>query len=503
MAERVFFIAVVLLSVAPIWSVYYLPQLDLPQHVLMTHVVAARSYDAGPQYHGHLEFRSLRAPYALLYLAAIPLVGIMPAIYAIKLLLTAAVAGTALALRWLLRRLGRDPWALYFGFPFIFSTLYVAGFISYLMGIPIALVLTGLLLEEPRTTARNWLPRLALMSVLLWAHPVLFAAMAASSALLVALAAYRREITVSNAAAACGWIAAPALYLILWSPSQIGSADVQWWRDKGLQLRLFWYNLGAYNLGVLRDPFWLPKLPLLAWLLWSAARAGAGWRAPSPADPPPEKPDPRVVSLFAVVGLLCFFVAILPEWVSRLMVTPSFRLTPVALLLASALLGRSFTRPPVARILLAMWCVAVLGGNAVLAWRYDRAMDGFVRLVRQMDAQQVVATLYEGRENQLFHHTIAYYHVEKGGISPRTFLNVAYVQHMPAALTPPFPWKGAQWITDGGNPLTDPEGGVFRYVLAKTSRSDAEHLPEVDFPHHRLKARSEGWLLFERKGAGE
>src|SRR5512140_1614627 len=108
--ERYVWIAIVAVSLLPLWSVYFPPLLDFPEHVLLTQVVATRHYDAGPSYGGHLELRSLWAPYSLFYFLAVPLARLVPAMWAVRIVLSLIVAATGLALRWLVRAFSADPY---------------------------------------------------------------------------------------------------------------------------------------------------------------------------------------------------------------------------------------------------------------------------------------------------------------------------------------------------------------------------------------------------------
>lgn len=210
--------------------------------------------------------------------------------------------------------------------------------------------------------------------------------------------------------------------------------------------------------------------------------------------------DGAAVRAVAGGALLLFaFILVLPEYFSGHLMVPAWRLAPVALLLTSLLLPPRFSRPWPARILLILWCFGVLGATALLAVRFDRQMDGFVNVARQMEPHRTAVLLLEGAENDLFYHALAYYHLEKGGLSPRIWLVTPSSQHSPARLLPPFPWGDIDWEKSGPAPLTGPAGRAFDYVVVKTWRTKADPLPPAP-PYHRLQARYGGWLLYERRG---
>lgn len=253
--ERWSFFAAIVLALFPIWGVYYPPLLDFPEHALTAQVIAQRGYDAGPDYHGRLVIHNLAAPYSLLYVLALPLARVMPAIWAVKLVLAACLVATAVALRRLLRCLGSDPFAFYFGFPFLFGIAYLGGFIPYLLGIPIGLVLAEWLLRRPRTTPRNFLPRVGLMFLLLWAHPMAYAVLAPVLALMLLILALHGRVSTRNWLASAVLLAAPALYLAVWTPAATVSREVRLEAEvgalEGLRVEPGCLSVGSVRAGLL------------------------------------------------------------------------------------------------------------------------------------------------------------------------------------------------------------------------------------------------------------
>jgi hypothetical protein len=498
--ERGLFFAAILLAVFPIWGVYFPLGLDLPEHALVMQVVASGRYDAGPDYHGQLCFNPLWAPYSLLYVAAIPLVRAANALVALKLLLTFTCVGAALALRRLLAQTGGDPFAFYFAFPFLFSSAYLAGFLPYLFGFPLVLLLAGDVLRQPAPTRRNLPLRLAAMFLLAWAHPTLYSAAAALLAAMVFALLWKRAAKPWDWIASLLWLGLPALYVAAWTTVLFETPGVSW-GGKFTNLQQFFYNIGAYDLHVFERPFWIVKVPLLAWLAWlfwswaACRRLRASQGTARREQAPALQAFPSRALLLALAMLLAL-TALLPEGFGGQMVTPTFRFTPLAALLAAPLLPASATRPRLARFLLVAWCFGALAGACLLAWRFNRQLDGFVRLAQRMEAKQVTALAYEGQENMLFAHALSYYNLEKGGINAACFLVRDDMSFLPAHLLAPRPW-GAAWDERRHNPVTHPGARAFRYLLIKTSRPATEPPPALLF--HRLAAREAGWLLFERK----
>ena len=488
------FLAALALALFPVWGVYYPPGLDVPEHALAMQIVARGSHDAGAECHGRLFLNSSWAPYSLLFVLASPLARLAGALVAVKVFLTIIVVGTAVVLRRLLRLAGSDPFAFYFGFPFLFGTAWLAGFLYYLAAVPLALLLVDAVLRRPCPNWRGFSARLAAMFVLAWMHPLLYAGTAALLGAMLAWLLARRKQAATEWIAAALWLGLPAAYVAGWTPALAFSAAVHW-RNKFHNLTRCFLDVGAYNLAVFDRPFWLPKLPLLAWLGWTLAewlkeKSGGrpkaeGWRVA----------EVRGALKAAVLALLAL-VLLLPEGFSGQLVTAAFRYAPLAGLLAAALLPPLAARRSPQRALLVAWCFAVLAGNAALAWRFNQQMDQFVRLARLMTPRQTVALVYEGPENALFHHALSYYNLEKGGVNASSFLVKEGTQHFPVRLLPPWPWGNA-WDNTLQPPLTHPGARAFRYVVAKTSRGSQDPAPEL--PLHRLAAREGGWLLFERR----
>jgi hypothetical protein len=495
------FLAALTLALFPVWGVYYPPGLDVPEHALAMQIVAQGSHDAGAECHGRLFLNSPWAPYSLLFVLASPLVRLAGALAAVKVFLTIIVVGTAVALRRLLRLAGSDPFAFYFGFPFLFGTAWLAGFLYYLAALPLALLLVHAALRRPCPDWKGFFARLAAMFVLAWMHPLLYVGAAVLLGAMLAWLLARQKRAATEWMAVALWLGLPAAYVIAWTPALALSTAVHW-RSKLHTLTRCFLDVGAPNLAVFDQPFWLPKLPLLAWLGWTLAEWGKGWRLEAGGwrahglQPASAMVAEARGALKAAVLTLLAATLLLPEGFSGQLVTAAFRYAPLAGLLTAALLPPLATRRSLQRALLVAWCFAVLAGNAALAWRFNQQMNQFVRLARLMAPRQTVALAYEGPENTLFHHALSYYNLEEGGVNASSFLVKEGTQHFPVRLLPPWPWGNA-WDNTLQPPLTHPGARAFRYVVAKTSRGSEE--PEPALPFHRLMAREGGWLLFERR----
>ena len=110
------FLALVTGSVVPLWLVRYPPIEDLPQHlaaIRVLHSLHDPAFGLAP----YFELTLSRTQYLAYYLTADLLAYPLGVRHANLVLVTAAVAGTPLALRALLRALGRDEKLALFALP--------------------------------------------------------------------------------------------------------------------------------------------------------------------------------------------------------------------------------------------------------------------------------------------------------------------------------------------------------------------------------------------------
>lgn len=159
-----------LVAVAPLWAGAELPLVDLPQHLHLISVLQ-RLQDPSTLYPEWFAARGQLTPYLGYYTAVGWLSKLMPLEAANRLFLSAYVAGLALSLAFLLRALGRQPWAAALALPFAYGDSLAWGFINYCAALPLAFFACGLFLkalgDAPRR--RAWAAGVAacLLAVLL------------------------------------------------------------------------------------------------------------------------------------------------------------------------------------------------------------------------------------------------------------------------------------------------------------------------------------------------
>jgi hypothetical protein len=167
------FMACTALLALPLWSVDYLPAVDLPQHAAQ---VAALRHYADPRYPfaANLVIDAW-TPYLLGYLLALALSFVVPVHTAVTIVVTAAVLGVPLATRALLRATGGHPWWVFAAFPAALAFSFYKGFFNYVVATPLVLVLLATAAAYARAPDRRRAARIALLALLLAAaHALAF-----------------------------------------------------------------------------------------------------------------------------------------------------------------------------------------------------------------------------------------------------------------------------------------------------------------------------------------
>jgi hypothetical protein len=139
------YLACAVTALCAVWAHRYPAGIDLPQHANLLQILA--NYDdprTGYRFFYRLDFFT---PYALTYLLGWPLARLFGALYAVKILLSAVVLATPLALMRWLRVSGSPPALALFGFLLAFAFPYHWGFLSMLIATPLCFLYLSLLEE--------------------------------------------------------------------------------------------------------------------------------------------------------------------------------------------------------------------------------------------------------------------------------------------------------------------------------------------------------------------
>lgn len=132
------FLAIALLSAAPLWIGSYLPLVDMPQHAAQ--VAMLRELWNGNQTFTQLFEINWFTPYLLGYLLLAALSAVLPVTIAAKLVVSASIIALPLLTGRLLRAAGADERWKWLAIPCSFSYALYWGFLSFIVAAPLALV---------------------------------------------------------------------------------------------------------------------------------------------------------------------------------------------------------------------------------------------------------------------------------------------------------------------------------------------------------------------------
>ena len=135
---EVLFGLIALSACVPLWLVLRPPLQDLPQHVAAVQVMAHFG-DESLRFAETLEVELWRTQYLAFYLVCIALAWVVPALTAVKLVLTASLVATPYALRSVLRATRSDGWLAILVVPLLWNAHLILGFLNFVAAIPLAL----------------------------------------------------------------------------------------------------------------------------------------------------------------------------------------------------------------------------------------------------------------------------------------------------------------------------------------------------------------------------
>jgi hypothetical protein len=166
--ERLF-VAVVVLSFAPLWIGSYLPMVDMPQHAAQ--ITALREMWRGTGMFTQLFEINWFTPYLLGYMLLAALDVVLPMTVATQVLITASLLTMPLLTGRLLRAVGADERWKWLAIPCSFGFAFYWGFLSFLVAAPLALVLLIWIVRyAERPTLRAGLGIAVFVNVLFFCH---------------------------------------------------------------------------------------------------------------------------------------------------------------------------------------------------------------------------------------------------------------------------------------------------------------------------------------------
>jgi hypothetical protein len=154
--RTLFYAVIALLASAPAWIVEYPPVTDLPFHMAAIRVIHS-FHDARFGLDENFVLTLGRTQYVFYYIVGSVLAYVLGVVKASVVLVSAYFAGSVLAMRQLLRALGKDERLCFFIVPLLVNILFMYGLLPFLIAIPIMLfgLATAIHYFESPTLARG------------------------------------------------------------------------------------------------------------------------------------------------------------------------------------------------------------------------------------------------------------------------------------------------------------------------------------------------------------
>jgi len=463
-----------------LWTVEYLPLIDLPQHAAQ---VSMWQRMGTP---GTLESRSLElnwfTPYLLAYSLARILAVVVSVHTAFVTLATIAVVALPLSILFAVRHVGGHPWWALPGFALAFNFSFHWGFLNFALGTPIAVVFFVLVLRYVEEPSRKRLAGcLALLCFTLLTHVLIFGL----CGLVAAIIMLSEAESLREAAIRAGVLALP-LPLVgwwLWSmraTEAMTSTPPVWKLGPERLLHLLEYQLGTE--ADARPDRLVVAAVLLSYPLLAGGRFTHERR--------------RAIPLVVVLALALFA----PH---EAMGTTFIAGRYTAFLLPTLVLALD-DRAPAAdqrrrRLAMAVAPLVTMGWLVTLCvrfWRYDQRTAGFHDVLAALEPNRrlLYFSMYPRDptlERPVFVHFGQWYAVERGGIADFSFAQnfPALVRYLPEAapnLPHDFEWRPQLFVA------AEHRAEIYQYFLA---RAPADPTPV-------LAARVPGrlWLVANERG---
>jgi hypothetical protein len=471
-AALLFFLANVLM-IWPVWSVDYLPWQDVPQHLSVTRILLSYD-DSAYNFQRYFTREWLRSPYVVYYLLTTLWGVIFPLKVASAITVSIGLMGIPYSLRSLLRALDLSEWHAYLVMPLIFTAHVHAGFLTYIMAIPLAFWTISAAVRCAGAPTRARLVALgALCCATYFSHfgPYCLALAGVGFIGLATLVSggqgrWRRGLWLAAAA-----IPSALLALVWMSGERTGRATLfaALGLADGVGRIVPQYRLLSQALHEI--PTWLvdtvkssaDEQALVATLLLWLVLFAVGWHRRR------HSPQHVAVALLAPLCFVLFFV--LPTGYGWLWVIAQRFLVLGVYLLVVIVPGGSV---PIARAA-AVLAIALTAMQTVTLTRAYRAFEtevgDFTHALQAIPMGQRVAGLIFDRTSdyvQLFPfiHFVAYYQVERGGVVMYSFAvtDQSPVDFKPGYGPPPVV-EGFEWTPEAVDPARDLRW--YDYVLVR------------------------------------
>jgi hypothetical protein len=433
--RSIFYALVALLASAPAWIVKHPPLEDLPLHVATIRLIE-KFHDPVYGFDRHFALTLGRTQYVLYYLVGALLAKLVGPVAANVALMSAYLGGTVLALRSLLRALGRDERLSLLVVPLLVNAMFVYGLFPFLLGIPImfwALATAVRHFERPRIRTGALLGALAL--ALFYSHIFPFGIFGIGFA---AMFPWSRPSRWLGAAAPV----APAVAALAWwtfftdAGKLVSGAATDNAADPRLPLDAAIDEIPRWFTNVFRDTTDEATLIALAIVVVAALGLSLG-------DFDRRKPAARAYTALPIVCIVLYFS--LPQghgyiWLIAQRFPILFAMTAIPLLrMPTGVRGHA----------VAAAALVVGAGSIVntckhfIRFEVEEVGDIDGAIASMQPGRKVCALIYDKgssiMNNQPFLHFGSYYQVQKGGVVMFTFAGYAHwpVDFQPGKYPPP------------------------------------------------------------------
>ncbi|MDP9150639.1 MAG: hypothetical protein M3O36_11965 [Myxococcota bacterium] len=489
-ASALFYLLVAVLASAPAWIVKHPPLQDMPIHLATIRIIKS-FHDPAFGFQENFVLALGRTQYVLYYLVGALLAFLVGVDAANVTLLSLYLGGTVLAMRALLRALGRDERLSLFVVPLLVNTMFLYGLFPFLLGIPLmlwALARAVLHFERPTLSGGALLGTLAL--ALFYSHVFPFGIFCIG---FIAMFPWGRP----SRWLPCGAPTLPALAAFVWwtfltaagrlarGAATDSGADPHRAMDAAILELPNWFT------NVFRDT--TDEVVIVALALLVVASLGL-----SLGDRDHAKRSARAYVVLPMACVVLYFV--LPEahgyiWLIAQRFPILFAITAIPLLrIPQGARGLAVTAA----------AVAVSAGSIVntckhfIRFEIDEVGDIDDAIDAMQPRRRVCALIYDRGSNivnnQPFLHFGSYYQVEKGGVIMFTYAGYLHwpVDFQPDKYPPP---GGAARMRWEWTPEAVPLGEIYPYYDYVLTRGPGFRPPAGTF---RLAYRGEHWAVWAK-----
>ncbi len=489
--STVFYVLVAAFATAPAWIVQHPPLQDLPLHLATIRIVRSL-HDPHFGLDRYFVLTLGRTQYVLYYVLGAALATFVGVIAANVILVSTYLGGTVLALRALLRALGRDERACLLVVPLLVNVMFLLGLFPFLLGIPIMFwALAAAVRHFERPTLRSGFVLGVLAVALFYSHIFPFGIFGIGFALMFPWTRPHKWVR-------SGAPVVPALGVLVWwttltaagklasGAATDNAADVVLPIDRAIDDVPNWFT------NVFHDTTDEVTLITLAAVVVAALGLSLG----DPTDR--AKPVARAYALLPLACIPLYFV--LPQghgyiWLIAQRFPILFAMTAIPLVRMPRG-GRGFAVTAAAAMVGAASIVNTCKHFVVFEIREVGDIDG--ALASMESGRKVCALIYDRGSstiaNQPFLHFGSYYQVEHGGVVMFTYAGYAHwpVDFRPGEYPPPGGPARLRWEW---MPESVPMTEIYPYYDYVLTRGRGFHPPRGTY---HVKWQDARWQVWER-----